>query len=104
MVVPAGTLAPGHAAFVAVVSCSFHPSLSHSDSEAESLSLNSTATLLAKIDATSFNAFTRSTSFCSIFSTFRNFIPINEKENNIGHSQIIIKVKLTHKLLQKSKN
>lgn len=62
----------GHAR---LLSCSPHPSLSHSLSDAESLSLNSTATRRARIDATSFRAFTRSTSFCSIFSTLRSFMP-----------------------------
>lgn len=62
----------GHAR---LLSCSPHPSLSHSLSDAESLSLNSTATRRARMDATSLSAFTRSTSFCSIFSTLRSFIP-----------------------------
>lgn len=69
----------GHAR---LLSCSPHPSLSHSLSEAESLSLNSTATRRARIEATSFRAFTRSTSFCSIFSTLRNFIPEKRENGN----------------------
>lgn len=59
----------------ALVSCSPHPSLSYSLSDAESESENSTATRRAKMDATSCNAFTRSTSFCSFFSTFLSLIP-----------------------------
>lgn len=64
-----------------VVSCSAQPSLSYSESsEPESESEISTATLRAKIEATSWNVFmfSRSLSFCSIFSTLRNVIPENE--------------------------
>lgn len=61
------------------------PSLSYSESEPDSESENSTATLLASIEATSWRAFTRSPSFCSIFSTFLNFIP-EEKRNYITSS------------------
>lgn len=84
----------GHAR---LVSCSPHPSLSHSLSDAESLSLNSTATRRAKIEATSFNALTRSTSFCSIFSTFLSLIPANY--NSQFEFTIFITTNYNNKLL-----
>lgn len=55
-------------------------SLSSSLSESSD-SDNSIATRRAKIDATSWNAVERSFSFCSIFSTFRNLIPLKTKGN-----------------------
>lgn len=55
-------------------------SLSSSLSESSD-SDNSIATRRAKIDATSWNAVERSFSFCSIFSTFRNLIPLKAKGN-----------------------
>lgn len=59
-----------------VVSCSAQPSLSYSESsEPDSESDISTATLRANIEATSWYVFTRSLSFCSIFSTLRRVIP-----------------------------
>lgn len=58
---------------------SIQHSLSSSLSESSD-SDNSIATRRANIDATSYDCIVRSFSFCSIFSTFRNLIPIAQKQ------------------------